>query len=80
MKLGDLKYRDINGDGEIDSYDVTAIGKTRLPEIIYGFTLGGEWKGIDWQLFFQGAAITDLYVNGFGYWEFTNTGSVMKHH
>ena len=80
LKLGDLKYRDINGDGVIDSYDVTAIGKTRLPEIMYGFTLGGEWKGIDCQIFFQGAAITDLYVNGYGYWEFTNTGSVMKHH
>ena len=80
LKLGDLKYRDINGDGVIDSYDVTAIGKTRLPEIMYGFTLGGEWRGIDCQIFFQGAAITDLYVNGYGYWEFTNTGSVMKHH
>ena len=80
LKLGDLKYRDINGDGMIDSYDVAPIGKTRLPEIMYGLTLGGNWKGIDWQLFFQGAAITDLYVNGYGYWEFTNTGSVMKHH
>ena len=73
LKLGDLKYRDVNEDGVIDSYDVTAIGKTRLPA-------GGEWKGIDSQIFFQGAAITDMYVNGYGYWEFTNTGSVMKHH
>ena len=80
LKLGDLKYRDVNEDGVIDSYDVTAIGKTRLPEIMYGLTVGGEWKGIDWQIFFQGAAITDMYVNGYGYWEFTNTGSVMKHH
>ena len=80
LKLGDLKYRDINDDGVIDSYDVAPIGKTRLPEIMYGFTFGGSWKGVDWQIFFQGAAITDLYVNGYGYWEFTNTGSVMKHH
>lgn len=80
LKLGDLKYRDINEDGVIDSYDVTAIGNTRLPEVMYGFTFGGEWKGIDCQVFFQGAAITDLYVNGFGYWEFTNSATVMKHH
>ncbi len=63
----------------IDSYDVTAIGKTRLPEIMYGLTVGVNGKGLIGK-YFSGAAITDMYVNGYGYWEFTNTGSVMKHH
>lgn len=80
LKLGDLKYRDINGDGVIDSYDVYPIGGTKMPDFMYGLTIGGEWNGFDFQIFFQGATGADIYANGAGYWEFTNTGSVMKHH
>lgn len=80
LKLGDLKYRDVNGDGVIDSYDEYPIGKPKNPDLMYGFVLGGDWNGFDWQVFFQGAAGFDVYANGAGYWEFTNTGSVMKHH
>ncbi|MDD6253841.1 MAG: TonB-dependent receptor [Bacteroidales bacterium] len=80
LKLGDLKYRDVNGDGVTDQYDIVPIGKTQLPEIFYGFTIGAEWKGIDLQVFFQGAAESDIYVNGYGFWEFTSQSSVMEHH
>jgi TonB-linked SusC/RagA family outer membrane protein len=80
LKPGDLKYRDINGDGKTDDYDLVPIGRTQLPEIMYGLTLGGEWKGVDLQVFLQGSGHSDIYVNGYGYWEFTNTGSVMEHH
>ncbi len=80
LKPGDLKYRDVNGDGRTDSYDLYPIGSTGLPEIFYGFTLGGEWKGLDFSIFFQGAANSDIYVNGYGYWEFVNQSGVMEHH
>ncbi|MDR1666530.1 MAG: TonB-dependent receptor [Bacteroidales bacterium] len=80
LKPGDLKYRDVNKDGITDSYDVYPVGKTQLPEYIFGLTLGGDWKGIDLQIFLQGAANSDIYVNGYGYWEFTNEGGVMEHH
>lgn len=80
LKLGDLKYKDMNGDGITDKYDIVPIGRTQLPEIFYGITLGGEWKNFDMQLFFQGAARSDIYVNGYGYWEFTNQSSVLQHH
>ena len=79
LKLGDLKYKDANKDGVTDQYDVVPIGMTQLPEIFYGLTLGFDWKGLDFQVFFQGAARSDIYVNGYGYWEFTNQGSVMQH-
>ena len=36
-RVGDIKYQDINGDGQIDSQDQIAIGYTNLPEITYGF-------------------------------------------
>ena len=80
LKLGDLKYRDMNGDGVTDQYDIVPIGKTQLPELFYGITLGAECKGVDVSVFFQGAAMCDIYVNGYGYWEFTSQSSVMEHH
>lgn len=79
-KLGDLKYRDINGDGKTDNYDVMPVGRTQVPEIMYGFTLGGSWRSIDFELFFQGAANSDIYVNGYGYWEFQGISGAMRHH
>lgn len=38
-RVGDIKYQDINGDGQIDSQDKIAMGFTNLPEIVYGFGL-----------------------------------------
>lgn len=79
-KLGDIKYRDINGDGKTDNYDVVPIGRTQVPEIIYGFTVGGNWRNLDFELFFQGATNSDIYVNGYGYWEFQGISGAMHHH
>ena len=36
-RVGDLKYKDINGDGIVDTDDYVAIGRTAIPEINYGF-------------------------------------------
>ncbi len=52
---GDIKYKDMNDDGVIDSNDMIAIGySTTLPEIYYSFHLGAEWKGLGFDLMFQG--------------------------
>ena len=37
LRPGDIKYKDLNGDGEVTAVDKTAIGGTRIPEIVYGF-------------------------------------------
>lgn len=53
---GDIKYKDINGDGIIDSYDkVRGVGHPKVPEIVYGFGLNIEYKGFYASAFFQGA-------------------------
>ena len=51
---GDIKYKDINGDGRIDDNDMSVIGMPTVPEIQYG--LGGTlgWKNWDLSLRFQG--------------------------
>lgn len=42
---GDIRYKDINGDGILDGKDIKPIG-SKAPRIDYGFFLGAEWRGI----------------------------------
>lgn len=52
---GDIKYEDVNGDGQIDTNDKTAIGySTVAPEIYYNIHLGVEWKGLGVDAMFLG--------------------------
>lgn len=60
---GDIKYRDVNGDGIINANDRVPIGHPTIPEIVYGFggTIG--YKSFDLSIFFQGAARTTFFIN-----------------
>lgn len=64
LRPGDIKYRDMNGDGEITSIDATAIGGTKIPEIVYGFGATVRWKNIDLGVFFQGVGKTYNLLGG----------------
>ena len=57
---GDVRFVDRNGDGMITDDDKTKIGKG-APDWTYGVTLGGDWKGIDVNLFFQGTIGNDVF-------------------
>lgn len=60
---GDIKYRDLNGDGQITDLDRVALGYPTTPEMIYGFggTVGG--KGVDFSFYFQGSARSSFFIN-----------------
>lgn len=62
---GDLKYEDWNKDGYIDENDYRPIERNAYPEIMYGFTVGGSWKGFDFSAFFQGAALASFEISAF---------------
>lgn len=62
---GDLQYEDWNGDGYIDDNDKRPIGRTAYPEMMYGFTIGAEWKGIDFSMFWQGGAMSNFQISPF---------------
>ncbi len=64
VRPGDIKYKDINGDGVIDSYDKVAIGYSQIPEINYGFGVSASWKGIDVSVFFQGVGHITRLLSG----------------
>lgn len=64
VRVGDIKYKDLNGDGKITVEDRTWIARAQIPEIMFGINLGASWKGFDLNLFFQGAANTDIMLCG----------------
>ncbi|GAB3020040.1 TonB-dependent receptor [Niabella terrae] len=64
LRPGDIRYRDLNGDGVINALDRTAIGGTRMPEIIYGFGSTVRYKLVDLGFFFQGAGRTWQILGG----------------
>jgi len=68
--VGDVKYKDINGDGVINSYDRTWIGYAREPEIMYGFGCVFAYKGFDLALNFTGAGHTTILIDEASMWPF----------
>ncbi len=60
---GDIKYKDLNGDGKINDFDTKAIGYTDYPEITYGFGVNAQWKGFDVAVFFQGIDHVSFTMN-----------------
>lgn len=54
VKPGDIKYKDINDDKVIDSFDESPIGAPYIPEIVYGFGFNTKYKNFDLGVFFQG--------------------------
>jgi len=64
VRPGDVKYKDVNDDGVIDSNDEVAIGYSSIPEIIYGFGTQFMWKGFDLGVFFRGQANVTYTAGG----------------
>ena len=68
---GDIKYRDLNGDGVIDygSGTVDDPGDRRIignstPRYQYSLRLGADWKGLDLRIFMQGVGKRDMWADG----------------
>jgi len=66
IQPGDLKYKDINGDGFIDQNDLTTIGKPNLPNTTMGLPIKVGYKGFDASVLFQGAFGYSLGLVGSG--------------
>jgi TonB-linked SusC/RagA family outer membrane protein len=78
---GDIKYKDINGDGIIDDNDIVAIGATTRPNLTYGFGLSASWKGLDINVHFQGVGKSTYFINGSSVYMFSlgqNWGNILS--
>lgn len=60
---GDIKYKDINGDGIINGQDCVPIGYPTVPNYVFGFGLSTGIKGFDFSFFFQGATQCSFFVD-----------------
>ena len=73
-RLGDFKYQDVNGDGEINEKDQAPIKYTDVPRITYGLTGAVEWKGVDFSFHFSGIGKASRLYNSWGATELGNEG------
>ncbi len=60
---GDIKYTDVNRDGQITQADMVPIGNPTLPEITYGFGFSAGYKSFDISAFFQGLANESFWID-----------------
>lgn len=60
---GDIKYRDVDGDGKITTEDRIPLGYPTEPEIVYGFGISTGYKNFDFSCFFQGLARESFWID-----------------
>ncbi|MDR2954928.1 MAG: TonB-dependent receptor [Prevotella sp.] len=81
VRPGDIKYKDINGDGKIDTDDMVPLSYSPFPRLMYGFGLEGRYKAFTFGVLFKGTGNTDFFKHskGDGYLPFygSNTGNVL---
>ncbi|MGD9994428.1 MAG: SusC/RagA family TonB-linked outer membrane protein [Salinivirgaceae bacterium] len=62
-KPGDIKFLDLNNNGNIDEGDKTSIGSP-IPTMSIGLNMTFDWKGFDFSMMWQGDFGNDIYNNG----------------
>ncbi|MBO4635183.1 MAG: TonB-dependent receptor [Bacteroidales bacterium] len=62
--VGDIKYTDLNGDGQIDWQDRGIFGKSNRPELTFGLNINVGWNGFDMNLQFTGGALFEVSMTG----------------
>lgn len=91
VKPGDIRYADLNGrdsegnftgkpDGKVDADDMTAIGYSPIPKIIFGISGGAKFKGFDLNFLLQGAGKVSAFVTGELAWPFYNGSKALVDH
>lgn len=63
VRGGDIKYMDVNKDGQITDLDRVPIGYPTIPEINYGFGFSYGIKNLDLSVFFQGSARSSFWID-----------------
>lgn len=71
-KLGDLKYKDQNGDGILNEKDMVPIGDPEIPEWTFGAGVSYQYKNFDFSMMWQGVAARSYLLTGQKIWETYN--------
>ena len=75
---GDLKYKDQNGDGNINQQDLYPLGNTYIPPLTASVHLGFNYKGFDLDMIFQGVNGRTIYLSGNYFAAFQNNGKISE--
>ncbi|WP_316801096.1 TonB-dependent receptor [Pedobacter frigidisoli] len=77
---GDIKYKDINGDGVINTDDVVPLNYSNVPRVIYGLATALTYKKWTFNVFFTGQDQVGYFLGGAGYYPFSgeSTGNVLS--
>lgn len=75
IRVGDLRYRDLNEDGTIDERDQGPIGHGSIPRHIYALSGGFRYGNLDVHVLFQGVGQHSTVMTGAGIWE-THSGGM----
>lgn len=59
---GDIKYKDVNGDGVINGLDEVRANETNVPQMLFGASFGAKYKNFDFTIFFQGQAMAQALL------------------
>lgn len=78
VRGGDIKFRDVNGDGQITALDQVPIGNPTSPEIVYGFGFSTGYKNFDLSCFFQGLANESFWIDPTATAPFLNNQQLLK--
>lgn len=70
VRPGDIKYRDVNGDGKIDVEDEVPLKHSDNPGLNYGFAAEFNWKNWNINIFFEGLGRLSHFYGGAGYYPF----------
>lgn len=77
---GDIKYKDVNGDGIINDDDIVPLGYRQQPGLQYGIGLSANWKNWNLSMLLQGTGKCDFFVGGNGPHAFHDgrTGNILQ--
>ncbi|GAB1416063.1 SusC/RagA family TonB-linked outer membrane protein [Paludibacter sp.] len=76
VRPGDIKYKNQNDDNVIDEFDMVAIGKSNVPEILYAFAPSIEFKGIKITALFEGVANRTVFASSSQFWAFNGQANI----
>ncbi|TNF45105.1 MAG: TonB-dependent receptor [Bacteroidetes bacterium] len=80
IKVGDIKYKDINGDNYIDWRDQQVIGKNGLPKMMYSLDMGANWKGLGLRMLWTGGSDYIVTFSGSAAAPFSNESIPLVEH
>jgi TonB-linked SusC/RagA family outer membrane protein len=77
---GDIKYKDVNGDGTVDDDDIVPLSFSNIPQVQYGFALEVSYRSFRVSALVEGVKDVQYFLGGTGYYPFAweSTGNLLS--